>query len=366
MGIPLVKSLSLYNRVFVTSRKEHESCHNVQYIVGNATQRVFLESVLKMYRWNAVVDFMVHTEEALREILPLLLDNTDQYVFISSARVYSESNVPITEKTPRLLDVSQDKEYLKTNEYALAKAREENLLLNSGRKNFTIIRPSITYNTYRFQLGVLEKENWLYRALHGRSIVFSYDINDKITTNTWGGDVSYGIASIIGNKQALGEIFNITCPWSMPWNDILDIYVKVLKEYFGDNRNIPVVMTQKSTNLKFPRRIYQVIYCRYFNRSFDNTKLNYFCDTTKFKTPENGIKECLMEFLKSPKFLNIDWVLEAVNDRVAGEYTPLSEITGVSAKVDYLLYRFNLGFFSMSIKKMVMVLRKIKLAFTRC
>ena len=53
---------------------------------------------------------------------------------------------------------------------------EENLLFNSEKNNFTIIRPTITYNTQRLQLGVLEKENWLYRALHGRAIVFSDDV----------------------------------------------------------------------------------------------------------------------------------------------------------------------------------------------
>ena len=85
---------------------------------------------------------------------------------------YANENGRITEKSKRLLDVCTDEEYLKTDEYALTKVRQENILLSSGKKNWTIIRPYITYNVERLQLGVYEKENWLYRALHGRSIVF--------------------------------------------------------------------------------------------------------------------------------------------------------------------------------------------------
>jgi nucleoside-diphosphate-sugar epimerase len=283
---------------------------------------------------------MVYSEEGLKKNLSLLLDNCKQYVFISSARVYAQSEDLIKETTPRLLDVTDDKQYLSTNEYALAKAREENLLLNSGKKNFTIIRPSITYNTHRLQLGVLEKENWLYRALHGRSIVFSEDINDKLTTMTLGNDVSMGIASIVGQEKAYGETFHITYPESLLWSDVLNIYQNVLKEYLG--HTVPIVMTQKSTNLKFKRRIYQVIYCRYFNRTFDNSKIAQYTDISKFTNPQIGLDECLREFIKKPSFLPINWSLEAVNDRVAKEFTPLCEIPTTYDKINYICYRYHL------------------------
>ena len=72
----------------------------------------------------------------------------------------------------RLLDVSHDSIYLKTDEYALAKARQEDILRKSGKNNWTIIRPYITYSESRLQLGVLEKEAWLYRALKGFQEMF--------------------------------------------------------------------------------------------------------------------------------------------------------------------------------------------------
>ncbi len=360
MGIPLVNSLSKDNQVYVTTRSKRLSSDNVHYIQGNATEKNFIEATLSLRHWDAVVDFMVHSEARWKEILPSFLNATDQYVFISSARVYAQSDAPITEDTPRLLDVCKDEEYLKTNEYALAKAREENLLRDSGRKNYTIIRPSITYNTHRLQLGVLEIGNWLYRALHGRSIVFSEDINDKLTAMTLGNDVSLGIASIIGKSGALGEAFHITYPSSLPWSEVLDIYLKVLT---SRGINPKVVFTKKSTNLNFKEKIYQVIYCRYFNRTFDNSKIARFCDISKFTPPQDGLAQCLNDFLDSPKFGYINWILEATNDRVTGERTPLKEITSLSGKLDYICYRNSLGFISKTIHWSVSLLKKFKTMF---
>lgn len=340
MGRPLVKILSESCQVFVTSRTTHPSSDGVIYLKGNAHDHSFLQSILEERHYDAIVDFMVWGND-FGEVLPALLENAKQYVFISSARVYAQSDEPIKENTPRLLDVSDDKEYLKTNEYALAKAREENLLINSNFHNYTIVRPSVTYNTHRLQLGVLEKESWLYRALHGRSIVFSEDIASKLTTMTLGDDVAKGIASIVGKEKTVGQTYHITSPKSLPWSDVLDIYLRVLEKHLCIRPK--VVMSEKTTNLLFKERIYQVIYCRYFNRSFDNSKVNEFCDTYQFVSPEEGLSKCLVEFLESPRFLPIDWRLEAYNDRVAKEKTPLSEIKGTKERIVYLIYRYKLS-----------------------
>ncbi len=358
MGRPLVEMLSKKNSVYVTSRSSHSSAGNVTYCQGNAQNKSFLLKTLSTHHWDAVVDFMVWPEAYFKEVLPHLLDSTRQYIYISSARVYAECQGLITEDSPRLLDVSEDREYLKTNEYALAKAREENLLKASGRTNYTIVRPSITYNAYRLQLGVLEKENWLYRALHGRTIVFSHDIAGKLTTMTCGDDVARGIASLVGQKEALGEAFHITYPASLPWSEVLGIYLQVLEEHLG--RKIPVLLTEKSTNFMFPRKVYQLVYSRYFNRTFDNSKIARFCDVQGFVKPQEGLASCLHNFLEAPRFSRIDWKLEAVNDKVCGEKTPLHEISSRVDKVYYLLYRYDLKWLRVFVEQTIVLLKKLR------
>lgn len=134
MGSPLAKILSARgDSVTVTSRKKRYS-EDIEFIEGNANDSSFLEKILKSKKWDAIVDFIVRTDVNLKMNLPLLLQNSKHYIFISSARVYAQSNDPIKEDTPRLLDVCDDKEYLKTNEYALAKARSENILISNSEK----------------------------------------------------------------------------------------------------------------------------------------------------------------------------------------------------------------------------------------
>lgn len=342
MGISLVRILASDYTLYVTTRSNRKSDGNINYIQGNALNVEFLRSVLKQHHWTAIVDFMVRSQDNLKEVLTDILDSTDQYVFISSARVYSESDSLISEKTPRLLDVSDDVEYLQTNEYALAKAREENLLSQSGRDNYTIIRPSITYNDYRLQLGAFEKEQWLYRALKGRTIVFSEDLANKITTMTHGDDVAAGIASIIGKPRALGETYHITSPIALTWRDVLDVYMDTIEDCTGHRPKI--VYTSESTIYYDKGQKWRMKYCRLFNRVFDNSKISEFIDINDFINPKEGLRRCLKNFIDSPRFLPLDIQLEAIHDRIVGEHTPLAEISDKKSRIIYYLYRHKMTF----------------------
>ena len=337
MGSHLAKLLvENEHAVYVTSRTQYQSQSKINYLTGNAQDDSFLKEILKE-RWDVIVDFMVYSTASFEGRLNYLLDATKQYVYLSSARVYANSEDPITEDSPRLLDATTDSEFLSTDEYALSKARQENLLLDSNKKNWTIIRPYITYSEKRLQLGVLEKEAWLYRASHNRPIVFSADINSKMTTLTYGLDVAKGINAIIGNESALGEAFHITNPHSIAWKDVLAVYTEVLERSLG---HAPEVTLQDLTKFsKWHSAHYQVKYDRLYNRVFDNNKINKFIDTSGFIDATSGLKACLEEFLISPVFLNLDWRKEAIKDKQVGVRTFLTEPLTLKQKIKYLIYR---------------------------
>ena len=188
IGNDLVKLLvENGNDVYVTSRRDRNSYNkNLTYIKGNAADDSFLAEILGQGEWDTIVDFMSYSTDAFRRRVDVLLGSTKQYLFFSSSRVYAESAIPLTEESPRLLDLCKEPEYLSTDEYALAKARQEDILKASEKVNWTIIRPYITYSNIRLQLGFQEKELWLYRALQGRTIIFSNDIGERTTTMTGG------------------------------------------------------------------------------------------------------------------------------------------------------------------------------------
>ena len=337
MGMHVAELLSSQsNHVVVTSRSRRDNKGNIFFEQGNAKDIQFLSRVLSRKRWSAVIDFMVYSHEEFKERIELLLQSTEQYVFISSARVYADSSI-IKEDSPRLLDVCDDKEYIETNEYAISKAKEENILFNNNNKNWTIVRPSLTYAENRLQLGVYEKENWLYRALQGRSIVFSKDLMEKYYTLSYGKDVAEGIAGLVGKKEAIGQAFHIVVEESFQWKDILEIYLNTLERRNG--KRPKVILTEKSTNLQLPYAKYQVLYGRYFNRHFDNSKIKSIMDTSKWILPHEGLEKCLNAFIDNPQFNTIDWQKEALIDRAAKEWTPIWEIPGKKMKLQYLKWR---------------------------
>ena len=328
------------NNVYITSRRVYKSQGNITYITGNALDDSFIIPLLKERKWTAIIDFMIYSTEQFKSKVKMLLSQTEQYVFLSSSRVYDNSKTPITENSNRLLDSCEDHTYLRTDEYALTKARQENILKVSGKQNWTIIRPYITFSEIRLQLGVYEKENWLYRALQGRTIVFSKDILQKRTTLTYGYDVARGIVALIGNKKAFGEAFHITISESHTWGEILDTYIDILEKYTGKKPKVLLLDNHPYQHKDKP--FYQLVYDRHFNRIFDNTKIRDFIDTDSFTPTLDGLKICLNSFLYKQNFRAINWRGEAGRDRLTGECARLKEFHNIKTMTKYYIQRFLL------------------------
>lgn len=338
MGAHLSRVLSKRgDSVDVTTRRERKDECNIHFIRGNAHDTNFVKKLLKTQCYDAVVDFMVYNTDEFKTRANMMLENAKQYVFLSSARVYADSETPIKEdETPRLLDVCKDAEYLATDEYALTKARQEDILRHSGKMNWTIIRPYITFSEIRLQLGVLEKENWLWRALHGRTIVFSKDIADRLTTLTYGLNVAEAMAALIGDERALGEAFHITYDKSYKWSELLEIYLETLEEITG--KEPKVMMIDKALNLKNGGK-WQVLMDRHFNRSFDNTKIKRFYDTSQFLPTKEGLRQCLKSFATCQNFIYINTPREAYLDKLTCEWARPNDFPHFKSWIKYIIYR---------------------------
>jgi len=323
--------------VCVTTRSSRTSFGHIEYIQGDAMDDDFLDPIL-LRKWHVIVDFMIYSTSFFKKRAPKLLAATDQYIFLSSARVYDVSSEPIQEFSPRLLESSKDSRFLATDEYSLAKARQEDILRQSNHQNWTIVRPYITYSEQRLQLGTLEKEAWLYRALKGRTIVFSKDIATKLTTLTYGRDVAAAMASLIGNSRALADTYHITQSQAATWQEVLDVYLDVLERHLGHRPKVFLLDLEDFLRCKVS--IYQIRYDRLFHRTFNNSKISDFCDVKAFEPLEQGLAHALNEFLKNPQFGAIDWRSEAIKDRFSREIASLVEISSWKSRFQYIIYRF--------------------------
>lgn len=327
----------------VTTRKNRENHGTICYVKGNAHEKEFLREVCKE-RWDAVVDFMSYKTDEFESRIDLLLSCTDQYVFISSARVYADKEHPIKESSPRLLDVCNDREYLSTDEYALTKARQEDIIKShSSNKNYTIVRPYITYSDKRLQLGVLEKEEWLFRAIRGHTIIFAEEIANRTTTMTNGRDVALGIYNLIGQHKAYGETFHLTSEHLRTWKEILQIYSSTFKSVTGKELKVKMVPLDVFIKCRNRGLEYQVIYDRVFDRDFDTSKESIYANSGVFIEPELGLEECLTKFLVSGyQFNPISYGNEARKDRITGESFTISTIPNIKQKIHYFINRYIL------------------------
>lgn len=339
--------------VFVTSRSHRDDDGKIRYLEGDAHDLDFLKRAVAECKPDAIVDFMIYYTEAFKRRVKMLLEFSPQYIFLSSYRVFAEQ-VPLTERSPRLLDVSDDAEYLKTDEYALTKARQEDLLRASGRTNWTIVRPAITYSKERFQLGVLEAPLVCWRALHNLPVIMPKEMMEKQTTMTWGRDVARMIAGLVGNPKALGEDFNCATAEHHTWCEVAEIYHKTI--------GLKVVPCSMADYIWGPNK-YQIAVDRMLDRVLDNSKVLQATgiEQQTLTSLEDGLSCELKAFKYNPRYRWFDLARNAHMDRLTGVRIPLKYLRP-SDKWPYLKLRYpwiNRSIVVRSIQKVGRLMKKI-------
>ena len=142
---------------------------DVQYTCGDAYGDAALIGERLKKGYDVIIDFLMYPDvPAFYEKQKAYRSAAGQYIFLSTYRVYADTDAVITESSPRLLDVTADKDYRAQDEYALYKAKAENILFTAAEKNWTIVRPAITYSKRRFQLVTLEARDFLPRVKAGK------------------------------------------------------------------------------------------------------------------------------------------------------------------------------------------------------
>ena len=315
MGIYLVPELLRAGfRVVVTSRSPPASAlPGLRYLAGNARDPAFLQTILADGPYDAIVDFMIYGTDEFRSRRDWLLQHTAHYLFLSSYRVFADSSsAPLTERSPRLLDVCTDTDYLATDEYALAKARQEDSLRESGTRHWTILRPGITYSQNRFQFGTLEANALFIRARQGLPVLMAREILAKQTTLTWAGDVARLVARLGLTPGAFAEDYNVVTAEHRSWAEIAACY----REFLG----LRVLETDAATYARIVGGPYQIRYDRMFDRVLDNTKILAATGSTQaeFMPVRDGLARELAACKQPPRIQEPDIGLHARMDRIAG------------------------------------------------
>ncbi len=255
----------------VTIENVESDNENLTYITHDAKDMAFLQEILKN-GYDAVVDFMIYNVlEDFKPYYKLFTENTEHYLFFSTYRVYA-GEYPITENSKRLWDELPEG-YITEREYSIYKAQEEDYIRASGRKNYTIVRPAITYSKRRLQLTTLEANTFVYRMLTGKTVVLPESAMDKQATMTWAGDVAKMLSAIILNPKAYGETYTVSTSEHMTWREIAELYKEVggLEYITVDDDTYIQIVAGDGDWAKYARQ--QLIYDRCYDRIVDNSKI---------------------------------------------------------------------------------------------
>ncbi len=202
---------------------------NLRYFKYNCFDDELLSKQLENH-YDGVVDFMHYgNEEFFLKRSKLVLDNTDHYIFLSSYRVYADKQIPVTEEAPRILETSTDEKFLSTPNYALQKCMGEDVLQNSGKKNWTVVRPVIIFSSTRFAAITLEAGTIFNRAKEGKPVLFPEVARNVHAAVMWGGDAARMIAALLFNEKAYGERFTLATGEKLTWEE----YISYFEEYIG-------------------------------------------------------------------------------------------------------------------------------------
>ena len=246
---------------------------NVRGISGNAKDIPFRESLLKN-NYDGIIDFMTYPSYELVPFLPWIVKSTGHYIYLSSYRVYDNLEVPIRETSPRLIDSRKDVFLQNSDDYCIFKARGENILYGMTEKNWTIVRPAITYSLLRYQLVTLETANTVGRAQLGKTVVLPESAFGVRSTMTWAGDAAAMIAKLLFNEQAAGETFTVSTAENHTWGEIAEYYHDIcgLKALWVDQTDF--LRCAVSGFDTFPiTGSWQLVYDRLFERVIDNSKV---------------------------------------------------------------------------------------------
>ena len=269
-----------------------------------------LADQIRGMNFDVVVDFIAFVPGQLERDVRLFSGKTRQFIFISSASAYRTppDNFLITEQTPLdnpLWEYSRNK--IACEEYLMGQFRERGF---PG----TIVRPSHTYDDRYLPVAVHGKKGgWqvVDRIIRGKPVLIHGD-GTSLWTLTHSEDFAKAFCGIMGNRAAIGEIYQITGDESLSWNRIYDC--------IGEALGKPVLKYHVTTDFLSacdPEYTGTLAGDKAHSVVFDNTKLKALVPDFRASIPfSEGAARCVRYLQNTPAAQIPDPEFEQFCDRV--------------------------------------------------
>ncbi len=225
IGWDVLKKLNMdIHQVFVLNRGTHSRVYekNVKHIVCDRNNQAQLKEELADCTIDIVVDFSAFNEKHVTNLLDALdLAKLTQYIYISSAAVYLESQIlPIKEgfATGR---------HRSWGEYGESKLRGE-LAVKEGAQSYgfkyTIVRPSYVYGPGNY---VYREDFFFDRISQNRPILMPGDGNTLLQLG-YLTDLSEVIVSCVNNIKVMNEVLNISGAEMITFQGLIQLICNIM------------------------------------------------------------------------------------------------------------------------------------------
>lgn len=204
------------HEVMVVSRGKTAVPRQYRALEADRKDPAAMQKALKGVEPEVVINFLGFEPSDLETDHALFNGKVRQYIFISSATVYSKppAKLPITEDAPLGNGFW---------EYAQKKvACEEWLQEHRATFPVTIVRPSHTYSHWWIPNPVSSASYTFAARLEQGKPVFVPDQGENPWALTATTDFAVGLAGLVGRPDAVGEAFHITTDEALTWNQIYD------------------------------------------------------------------------------------------------------------------------------------------------
>ena len=297
--------LTLFNR----GESQRAIPAGVRVLTGDIRDREAAARTLGTESFDVVVDWVAYTPEHIESDLKLFGGRTGQSIFISSASAYQTPpvNLPVSEAT------------LLANPfwgYSRNKiACEERLIraYREGQLPITIVRPSHTYD--RTLLPMHGGYTVIERMRRGRKVIVHGD-GTSLWVLTHQSDFARGFLGLLGNSQAIGEIFHITSDELLTWNQIYQIMARAAGTE-ADIVHIPSDFIARHD----PEWGSSLLGDKSHSMIFDNSKIKRVVPDFVASIPfDRGAEEIIAWYDGDPARQVVDQEFDAILDRIIQAY----------------------------------------------
>ncbi len=292
----------------------HSDLNAATLIRADINQEEDVAAALEGMRFDAVVDWIAFTPDAVERDLRLFRGRTGQYIFISSASVYQKpaSHYLTTESTPL------GNPYWP---YAQNKIACEERLIEAWRQEgfpVTIVRPTLTYGE---SMIFAPMSSWQHpwslidRMRRGEKIIVPGD-GSSLWVSTHNSDLARGLVGLLGNPQTLGHAFHITSDEALTVNQMFEIIARAA----GATPNLIHIASDFIIACE-PALHGDLMGDKIHSTVFDNSKIKRFVPDYVAKVPlHRGIERSMAWFAAHPEACTVDEQWNAMCDRIIAAY----------------------------------------------